>query len=203
MSIGNDSLGLGVGGYIHSERVEYALTNDAAEVWHMTSYNDCCGGHIPSPLVFHIFPYACIVWRLDRQTIRLENVWRNLRCGGASSFETSVTSTSVNSCFRCTFCTMGNRTGEEWNKEKEKPSTKDNEWQIEHHVVEYMSNVYILFLYNMYKFKQLLFELKPIWYDRMTGKFVWYLFWSRPFKTDIIDIAGWTKLIIDVVWGDQ
>lgn len=32
MSIGNDSLGLGVGGYIHSERVEYALTNDAAEV---------------------------------------------------------------------------------------------------------------------------------------------------------------------------
>nr|WGT83679.1 movement protein [Tomato leaf curl New Delhi virus] len=32
MSIGNDGMGMGVGGYIQSERVEYALTNDAAEV---------------------------------------------------------------------------------------------------------------------------------------------------------------------------
>lgn len=32
MSIGNDGLGMGVGGYIQSERVEYALTNDASEV---------------------------------------------------------------------------------------------------------------------------------------------------------------------------
>nr|CZF95146.1 movement porotein [Tomato leaf curl New Delhi virus] len=32
MSIGNEGLGMGVGGYIQSERVEYALTNDATEV---------------------------------------------------------------------------------------------------------------------------------------------------------------------------
>nr|ACT65871.2 movement protein [Tomato leaf curl New Delhi virus-Chilli pepper] len=32
MSIGNEGMGMGVGGYIQSERVEYALTNDAAEV---------------------------------------------------------------------------------------------------------------------------------------------------------------------------
>nr|QSX72061.1 BC1 protein [Squash leaf curl China virus]URY16875.1 BC1 [Squash leaf curl China virus]USN24661.1 BC1 [Squash leaf curl China virus]USN24670.1 BC1 [Squash leaf curl China virus]CAJ97389.1 BC1 protein [Squash leaf curl China virus] len=32
MSIRNDNMGIGVGGYIESDRVEYALTNDAAEV---------------------------------------------------------------------------------------------------------------------------------------------------------------------------
>nr|AGW45433.1 movement protein [Tomato leaf curl New Delhi virus] len=32
MSIGNEGMGMGVGGYIQSERVEYALTNNAAEV---------------------------------------------------------------------------------------------------------------------------------------------------------------------------
>nr|CAF04474.1 movement protein [Tomato leaf curl New Delhi virus [Pakistan:Solanum:1997]]CBA10387.1 movement protein [Tomato leaf curl New Delhi virus] len=32
MSIGNDGMGMGVGGYIQSERLEYALTNDATEI---------------------------------------------------------------------------------------------------------------------------------------------------------------------------
>nr|AGW45430.1 movement protein [Tomato leaf curl New Delhi virus] len=32
MSIGNEGMGMGVGGYIQSERIEYSLANDAAEV---------------------------------------------------------------------------------------------------------------------------------------------------------------------------